>query len=1678
MKSKKRLWKKALSVFMTAVMLMTCWVFFAPTKADAASAGSYYVKVNYKVTNDAGQYDNTYTGKSSFNTGKDTNNRAGFSIFYKTNNGTGTEYEVYWDIGRKAGSKGQASGSGATVNSATGNMTSTGTYVATATIPGFPSYLFACNDDDTWGNSIYEITSIQVGSSSSNLTTIWSGTGYLNSSTKQKYISINPTSESGNDSSYAYVNTDTPRKWNFPAATTITGLSATTMTIDKVTGSKTSAVMTGVVKDQYGVNWYQAPTYSVLNASNTSVSNPSRTTSGDGVTLTATTACLTTANGYSTATGQAKFTLKATRGNATQSVTITVASPTYYVYFYDGDGNQIASKSCYYNGSVTAPTSADKSPDATNHYQFNGSWDKGYTGIKSDTATNAQFNAIAHTFQYANNNDGTHHVSCTGCSYTTDEEHGYAVTTVNAQCETNGAKNYKCTKCGDTYSETLPATGHAFDVSSGVKIQTNGKDGAHYYKCSHLNCNEYGVGTTKNATEPHTWDEGVVTKESTCDVLGNKLYTCTVCGATYTEDIPVKGHTLQKVEYKAPTCTVAGNQEYYVCTVAGCGKVFSDAAATTATTVDKMTIAATGHDYTGDIHSLNNGTHNWACKNGCGTYGYNKTEGDYLSCSYGSNTYKDENVHAKYCACGYSTGDTEHDWKSVNVVAATCSATGTESFKCAGCAATKDVTLPINPDAHKYGSWVVDTPAKCEQPGQDKRVCEYNSSHVETRASAALVHDYSAKTVDPAYLVSDASCTAPAKYYVSCSLCGKSSQGTDMEATFTDGAALGHDWGEYTYTEATHSRTCTRCSEVDSGNHSYKNDITKPTCTTDGYTTHTCTVCGRVYVDTPVEKLGHDYTEKIIDDAHLKSEADCTTSSIYYFDCLRCEANAKDDPDAQDKIYYEGSALGHSIESYNYNNDATCFADGTETGYCTRCNLDITRTATGTKLEHSFTNYVSDGNANCKADGTETAYCDHGCGTSSTRTAVGSHLDPSLHVRVNVAGSYVAPTCTTAGKDYDIMCSVCKTILNTGAEIPALGHDYTEKLPNDVHLKTPATCEDVAVYFYDCSRCDMNAKNDPAAQDKIYTNGDPLGHEKIQKIESTYLKEAATCTSKAVYYYACKNCGEALDETFEYGIISGHSFTTYVDDNNATCFTNGTQTAHCDNEGCTATDSRVITGSKLKHEFTDYTSNDDATCKDDGTKTASCNHGCGTTSTIRDVDSRLSVAHTPGTEVEVLVPATCTEEGVGRSFCSVCGLEFNPAIPVDENAHLWDEGTLTRPVYDEATGTWSEGTVTYTCTRDDSHVKTENAVRADYTGYDAIVSELEAIVASGKLTEKGNKMITDALDKYAVADNLVTTEQPIIDAAANALKALKEEIEIAVKNGTIVKPDFSGFDSAVEEFDGYESSEDIKQRVEDIKEAVDIIRNDPNSTKKDDQKRVDDYEAEVLSIIDSLTRCLRGEHEYSSIYTVDKESTCTEKGSKSKHCIYCGEKGESVEIDLKAHEYGEWSVKTPASCGIEGVEARYCTVCGDEQTRTLAAVTHEWGEWVVISVANCQHGGQEKSVCAYCGAEKIRGTSKTDHKIVIIPAVKATCETAGSSQGKYCEYCGLILVEPQTIPATGHGDYDGDGSCDACGRPNDGPCDCICHKDFWLMRVIYKILQFFWKLFKIGHTCSCGATHY
>lgn len=109
----------------------------------------------------------------------------------------------------------------------------------------------------------------------------------------------------------------------------------------------------------------------------------------------------------------------------------------------------------------------------------------------------------------------------------------------------------------------------------------------------------------------HTWNGGEVTKAATCGAAGEKTFTCTVCGATKTEEIPATGeHTPVEVPAKEATCTEAGHAAGKQCSV--CGTIISG----------MEEIPALGHDWNEPtvVYAANGnkGTKTYTCKHdGC-----------------------------------------------------------------------------------------------------------------------------------------------------------------------------------------------------------------------------------------------------------------------------------------------------------------------------------------------------------------------------------------------------------------------------------------------------------------------------------------------------------------------------------------------------------------------------------------------------------------------------------------------------------------------------------------------------------------------------------------------------------------------------------------------------------------------------------------------------------------------------------------------------------------------------------------------------------------------------------------------------------------------------------------------------------------------------------------------------
>ena len=129
-----------------------------------------------------------------------------------------------------------------------------------------------------------------------------------------------------------------------------------------------------------------------------------------------------------------------------------------------------------------------------------------------------------------------------------------------------------CTSFSDIYYK-----GSA-ELWNNVRISTYYEDDSYIYNATvHYNY--------VPRCEVHTWDGGAYAPAPTCTEDGTILYTCTVCGETYTETADALGHNIVTDEAVAPTCTNDGLTEGSHCP--NCGEVFTA----------QEVIPATGHSY-------------------------------------------------------------------------------------------------------------------------------------------------------------------------------------------------------------------------------------------------------------------------------------------------------------------------------------------------------------------------------------------------------------------------------------------------------------------------------------------------------------------------------------------------------------------------------------------------------------------------------------------------------------------------------------------------------------------------------------------------------------------------------------------------------------------------------------------------------------------------------------------------------------------------------------------------------------------------------------------------------------------------------------------------------------------------------------------------------------------------
>lgn len=228
----------------------------------------------------------------------------------------------------------------------------------------------------------------------------------------------------------------------------------------------------------------------------------------------------------------------------------------------------------------------------------------------------------------------------------------------------------------------------------------------------------------------------------------------------------------------------------------------------------------------------------------------------------------------------------DHSWQTIVIREATCEMGGKTLKVCKNCGEVQENLTPKG--EHKYATYTVEptcvnpgykvkeceicgdrhitdiqaakphnyeaivTPANCENGGYTLHLCQGCGSSFTTDFTDPLGHSFDEGTV-----VTSPSCTGEGVTEFRCERCGYH---------YIDGnTAVGHKPGDAA--TCTKPQLCTVCGAVihQALGHSYKSEITAPTCTDMGFTTFVCERCGETYKSDYVKANGHKVSDWIID---------------------------------------------------------------------------------------------------------------------------------------------------------------------------------------------------------------------------------------------------------------------------------------------------------------------------------------------------------------------------------------------------------------------------------------------------------------------------------------------------------------------------------------------------------------------------------------------------------------------------------------------------------------------------------------------------------------------------------------------------------------------------------------------------------------------------------------------
>lgn len=158
------------------------------------------------------------------------------------------------------------------------------------------------------------------------------------------------------------------------------------------------------------------------------------------------------------------------------------------------------------------------------------------------------------------------------------------------------------------------------------------------------------------------------------------------------------------------------------------------------------------------------------------------------------------------------------------------------------------------------------------------------------------------------------------------------------------------------------------------------------------------------------------------------------------------------------------------------------------------------------------------------------------------------------------------------------------------------------------------------------------------------------------------------------------------------------------------------------------------------------------------------------------------------------------------------------------------------------------------------------------------------------------------------------------------------------------------------------------------------------------------------------------EHQWSSESILVVGPSCTTQGVQSKYCMVCGLTTGNGGTAPTGHNFVNYVSNNDATCSKDGTKTATCSNPGCSQTNTItdtgSRLSHTTtGKRVNVKVATCTEEGYTGDMYCECGA-KVRTGEKipaTEHDGIVMGKKNPSCIMDGYTGDTICRYCNEIL---------------------------------------------------------------------